>query len=207
MVYPAFYNGPINYFTRLVREERITLEQYEHYSKQTYRNRFRIMGPNGIMTLSVPVKKKPGVKNLVRDIAVDYDTPWNKVHWRSLVAAYASSPFFELMRDEFFPFYEKRFRFLIDLNEGLMNTTLGFLGLGIPVDRSTQFSVEGLPGDFTGKFHAKKRVQDADPAFKPPVYHQVFAERFGFVPNLSILDLLFNAGPDAYRLMSRALRI
>lgn len=207
MVYPAFYNGPINYFTRLVREERITLEQYEHYTKQTYRNRFRIMGPNGIMTLSVPVKKKPGVKNLMRDIGVDDDTPWNKIHWRSLVASYASSPFFELMRDELSPFYHRRFKFLIDLNEGLMSTTLGLLGLDIPVDLSAGFSNGDNMEALTSPFHAKKPVRDTDPAFEPPVYHQVFAERFGFVPNLSILDLLFNTGPDAYRLMSRAFRI
>ncbi|MGW8314610.1 MAG: WbqC family protein [Bacteroidales bacterium] len=157
MVYPALYNGPINYYARLVREERIILEQHDHYAKQTYRNRFRIMGPNGIMTLSVPVKKRRGKKTLLRDILIDYDTPWNKIHWRSLMGAYAASPFFNLMKEEFFPFYQQQIRYLIDLNLGLIKTTLGLIGADIPVITSQEFMLSENSTDRDPWYHAKKK--------------------------------------------------
>lgn len=206
LVYPALYNGPINYYARLIREERIILEQYDHYTKQTYRNRFRIMGPNGILTLSVPVKRRRGKKTFLRDILIDYDTPWNKIHWRSLVGAYTASPFFHLMKDEFVPFYQQRTRFLIDLNLGLTETTLGLIGADIPVIKSHGFMLSTDSTDRDPWYHAKKKVEETDPGFHPPEYHQVFSEKYGFIPNLSILDLLFNEGPNTMIYLKQSLR-
>ncbi|MDF1575447.1 MAG: WbqC family protein [Bacteroidales bacterium] len=206
MVFPALYNGPVNYYARLVRQKEIVLEQHENYSKQTYRNRCLIMGPNGVIPLSIPVKRKSGIKTLFRDIRIDYDTPWNQIHWRSLVASYASSPFFEFLADEIRPFYQKKSEFLIDLNLQLVEQSLNILGLDIPLSCSDSFSpisAEHDPRDF---IHPKKDQATEDPAFHPPEYHQVFSDRLGFCPNLSILDLIFNLGPDALSYLQRSLR-
>lgn len=206
LVFPALYNGPINYFARLIREERIILEQHDHYSKQTYRNRCKIMGPNGIMTLSVPVKRKRGRKTEMRDILIDYDTPWNKIHWRSLEGAYAASPFFHLMKEEFSPFYHRPVRYLIELNMGLISTTLGLMGAEKPLLSSEEFNLSRELEERVPWYHSKKKVEETDPGFRPPVYHQVFSERFGYHSNLSILDLLFNEGPNTLLLLKQSLR-
>jgi len=206
LVYPALYNGPVYYYARLIREKKIHLEQHDHYTKQTYRNRFRIMGPNGILTLVVPVKRKRGRKNLLKDVRIDYDTPWNKIHWRSMVASYASSPFFELMKDELEPFYCKQTGFLFDLNLGLLMATLNLLGKEIPVDVSTSFKPLNGEKDPRAVIHPKLDPAGADPDFQPAAYHQVFADRHGFEPNLSILDLLFNEGSNASLILQNSLR-
>lgn len=206
MVYPALYNGPVNYYARLVREQNIILEQFDSYTKQTYRNRFRVMGPNGVLTLSVPVKKRPGIKNHLKDIRIDYDTPWNNIHWRSLVASYAASPFFEYFQDDLVHFYENKFGFLIDLNLQLVETILELLGVKIPVSSSMAFTE--ITGETDPRFfiHPKKEQAVVDPDFQPVVYHQVFSDRHGFHANLSILDLLFNEGPAALSILHKSLK-
>ena len=206
LIYPALYNGPVNYFARLVREKDIVLEQFDKYTKQTYRNRCKIMGPNGVLTLSIPVKKKHGEKNHLKEIRIDYDTPWNKNHWRSLVASYASSPFFEYFRDDLVKFYENKFEFLIDLNQKLLERTLQLLGLKIQVccsDSFTKITGEADPRYF---IHPKKEQTVVDPDFQPVVYHQVFSDRLGFQSNLSVLDLLFNEGPAALSILQKCLK-
>jgi len=206
LIYPALYNGPLNYFARLVREQEITLEQLDHYTKQTYRNRCKILGPNGVLSLSIPVKKKHGTKNLLRDIRIDYDMAWNRNHWRSLVASYASSPYFEYMSDELAPFFEKKYEFLIDLNTRLLEYSLNLLGLEIPLRHSLSFTEIVSPSDPRHFIHPKKIETVEDPDFQVIEYHQVFSDRQGFQANLSILDLLFNEGPAALGILRRSLR-
>lgn len=201
MVYPAYYNGPLSYFARLIREKEIVLEQYENYTKQTYRNRCVIMGPNGILNLSIPVIRHRGEKTLMKDILIDDDAPWNRIHWKSLVASYASSPFFEYMKDELQECYSSRFRYLLDLNRHLLEATLSLLGREIPVKLSDSFTpIPEMknPGAF---IHPKKDPGIYDTSFRPVEYHQVFSDRMGFRANLSILDLLFNEGPQARALL------
>lgn len=206
MIYPALYNGPLNYYARLVREQEIVLEQYDTYSKQTFRNRCMIMGPNGVITLSIPVKKRGGTKNRMCDIRIDYDTSWNRIHWKSLRASYASSPFFEIIAGDLLPFYEKRYKFLIDLNVDLLTYTLKILGVAIPVRCSSSFAPILSDIDPRHFIHPKKEPAVVDPGFKPEVYHQVFSDRHGFRSNLSILDLLFNEGAAALQILQKSLR-
>ena len=189
-----------------MRQKEIVLEQHDSYSKQSYRNRCLIMGPNGVISLSIPVKRKRGVKNLLRDIRVDYDTNWNKIHWRSLVASYASSPFFEYMAHEIEPFYQKRHEYLIDLNVKLIESSLDFLGLNVPLRCTGEFQAISSETDPRHYIHPKKDQAVADPDFHPMEYHQVFSDRLGFRPNLSILDLIFNVGPDALTYLQRSIR-
>ncbi len=206
MVFPALYNAPINYYARLSEQSAVVLEQYDSYTRQTYRNRCRIMGPNGLITLSIPVIKEQGSKTLMKDVRIDYDSHWNRIHWKSLVASYASSPFFEYFRDEFAPFYERKFTRLIDLNHRLMEHTLNLLGLKLPVRLSESFTRITSERDPRHYIHPKKNQAVADPGFQPQAYRQVFADRFGFRSNLSILDLLFNLGPEALSYLQGSLK-
>jgi hypothetical protein len=206
LVFPALYNGPINYYARLVRQKEIVIEQCDSYSKQTYRNRCMIMGPNGVISLSIPVIKMHGSKTLLKDIRIDYTTFWNKIHWKSLVASYASSPFFEYLADDLSPFYELKFEFLIDLNHQLLDHTLQHLGLEIPVRCSDSFTEMAAEQDPRLFIHPKKDQAVEDPGFRPEAYHQVFSDRLGFRSNLSILDLMFNVGPEALSYLQRSLK-
>ena len=206
MIFPALYNGPLNYFARLVKQKELVLEQFDSYSKQTFRNRCMIMGPNGVICLSIPVIRKRGEKTLLRDIRIDYDSNWNKIHWRSLVASYASSPFFEYLADEINPFYQKNFEFLIDLNQQLVEHTLSFMGLNIQVSCSDAFTPLRSEEDPRHFIHPKKDQAIVDPGFYPLEYHQVFSDRLGFRPNLSILDLIFNEGPEALSYLRACLK-
>ena len=206
LVYPAFYNGPISYFARLIRESEIILEQHEHYTKQTYRNRCEIMGPNRVLALSVPVKRNRGMKNRVRDIRIDYDTPWQKIHWKSMVAAYAGSPFFQYMKDDLEVFYKNRTSFLIDLNRELLEKCLSLLGKQIPVSLSASFSEIKESSDPRELIHPKRDPILHDPLFRPVPYHQVFSDHMEFKPNLSLLDLLFNEGNQALPILEKSLR-
>jgi hypothetical protein len=206
LVFPALYNGPINYFARLVREKEIILEQYDSYSKQSFRNRCMIMGPNGVISLSIPVIKWGGSKTLLKDVRIDYGSPWNRIHWKSLVASYASSPFFEYLADELSPYYTIKYDFLIDLNQSLLEFALRQLELEIPVRRSDEFTRIALEQDPRHFIHPKINQAVADPGFKPEAYHQVFSDSLGFRSNLSILDLMFNVGPGAPAYLRNSLR-
>lgn len=206
MIYPLLYNGPVNYFARLVREEKVVLEQYDSYTKQTYRNRCRILGPNGVLTLSIPVKRERGRKSHFRDIRIDYEKPWNKIHWKSLVAAYAASPYFEFIRDDLAVFYKEKFEFLVDLNSQLIRRTFQILGLNIPVSLSQQFEEIIALDDPRHFIHPKLETRVADPGFSPVAYHQVFSDKHGFQANLSILDLLFNVGPESLSILTNSLK-
>lgn len=206
MVFPALYNGPINYYARLVRQKELILEQYDSYSKQTYRNRCMIMGPNGVISLSIPVIKAHGSKTRLKEVGIDYESHWNRIHWKSLVAAYASSPFFEYYADELSPFYEKKFSYLIDLNIQLLEYTLHQLGLNVPVKCSEAFTHISSDQDPRNFIHPKKDQAVEDPDFQPEAYHQVFSDRLGFRSNLSILDLMFNVGPAALSYLQRSLK-
>jgi hypothetical protein len=206
LVYPLLYNGPISYYARLVRENEIVLEQFDSYVKQTYRNRCIIIGPNGLLTLSIPVKRRRGTKNHFRDIRIDHEKPWNRVHWKSLVAAYGSSPFFEFIREELVQFYEKKFEFLIDLNRQLLDKTLNIMGLDIPLRLTAEFQEMTGEDDPRWFIHPKLEPGVADPMFNPVAYHQVFSDRHGFRANMSILDLLFNEGPGSLALLRKCIR-
>lgn len=164
------------------------------------------MGPNGVFSLSIPVKKLHGTKTLMRDVRIDYDTAWNRNHWRSLVASYASSPYFEYMADELAPYYERKYEFLIDLNRELIACCFEIMGLQIPVTCSSSFTEIVNESDPRYFIHPKKKEEVEDPDFLPIEYHQVFSDRFGFIPNLTLLDLLFNEGPTVPGILRKSLR-
>ena len=191
------YLGPIQHYAKLMQFNHCIVEVYDHYGKQSYRNRCNIYGANGLLPLSVPIKKdRPKV--YTKDILIDYDTNWRKMHWKGIESAYQSSPFFEFYRDDFLPFYEKKYLFLIDFNMDLEAMILDFLEIDCQVEFSDHFIQPGKSTfDYRDVFHPKKKRRGEDAHFKPVEYPQVFDEKHGFIPNLSIIDLLFNEGPNA----------
>ena len=191
------YFGPIQWYQKLHRMPCI-IEQHDHFVKQTYRNRCVIATANGTQTLTVPIERYDGMKCPMRDIRISDHGNWRHLHWNALVSAYGETPFFEFYADDLRPFFEKRHTFLFDLNLDIMHTMCQLLDVRPQVTLSEQYIVlpseEDAGVDFRVAIRPKHPLPDAD--FNPTPYYQVRAQRHGFLPNLSILDLLFNEGPE-----------
>ncbi len=202
------YFGSIQYFTKFLLYPRRIIEQFDHYTKQTYRNRCRIYGANGMLTLSVPVLKGPHHKTYVRDIRIDYSKNWRKLHRKGIESAYRHSPYFEFYMDEIWSLLDKKHEFLLDLNLEILDYLLEVMEVNGDYSLTDAYLEPGsLPAvDFREVIHPKKELAD-DPCFRAEPYPQVFAERSGFQENLSLIDLLFNEGPNAVPILERCIRL
>jgi hypothetical protein len=197
---------PVQYFSKLVQFEKIYLEQFENFTKQTYRNRYEIPGANGVISLIVPVVKGRGRKIKIRDLKISYDTDWQRNHWRTIFSAYNSSPFFEFYQDDIQPFFEKPWKFLFDFNLEILKILCDLMEIKPNLVLTESF--EQVPAgtlNFREAISPKKHRKDSDQQFSPQPYTQVFHEKFGFVPNLSILDLLFNEGPNSLNNLEKSI--
>jgi hypothetical protein len=200
------YLGPVQYFTKFLLYDTLYLEVEENYQKQSYRNRCIILSANGVLSLTIPVTKdRP--KERTRDIRIDNTLEWQKNHWTSIESAYSSAPFFEFLADDFAPFYRKTYRFLLDFTMPLLEMVLGHLEIHPTVKQTRVYQKETEPAvdDLRDMIHPKKRMQKPDSAFEPAFYYQVFRDRYGFVPNLSIIDLLFNEGANAENVLKKSI--
>lgn len=193
----AAYLAPLHYYARMLAAEKVFIEQHDHYLKQTYRNRCQIVAANGVISLSIPVDKGDLLKCPMREIRISSHSDWQTLHWRSLVAAYNSSPFFEYYADEFISFFEKPWKYLFDFDIALQEKILSLMEIAPSISFTEDFRsvFGGADLDLRESIHPKKRAED-DSAYRIVPYYQVFEQRFGFVPNMSILDLLFNMGPE-----------
>ncbi|MFO7864157.1 MAG: WbqC family protein [Salinivirgaceae bacterium] len=188
---------PIQQLGWMMQHPHIVIEQHDTYAKQTFRNRMQIAGPNGIQNLSVPIEKPFGSQSKMKDIRVKYNDDWQKQIFRSIRTAYHNSAFYEYYIDDFAPFFEQRFDYLIDLNTAILRKVLEILELDVDIRFSEAYTDHGK-GDFRDIAHPKPQYRKADPYFVSAHYYQLFAEKYGFMPNLSIIDLLFNEGPQSY---------
>ncbi|HNX54175.1 MAG TPA: WbqC family protein [Prolixibacteraceae bacterium] len=196
------YFAPVRYFSKLASYQEIYLEKHENFVKQTYRNRTVILGANGPISLIVPVEKGRAQKIQIKDLRIAYDEEWQRNHWRTIFSAYNSSPFFEYYADDIEPFFQKKHEFLFDFNQQITETILEALDIEANFNFTEDF--EQVPDNclnFREQISPKLHLIAPDPTFKAQSYTQVFSEKFGFVPDLSILDLLFNEGPSASEIL------
>jgi len=205
------YLAPIQYFTKLVSYQQIYIEYCESYLKQSYRNRAVILAANGQLQLSIPVADGPRAKGPIKDLKLSYDQPWQLMHWRGISSAYNSSPFFEYYADDLAPFFHnKKWKYLFDFNLEIQNAILKAINLDVAIKPTLDYYPQGeapeTTDDFRYTIHPKQQKQEADPHFFPTPYTQVFNEKWGFVPNLSILDLLFSEGPETISLLRSCIR-
>jgi len=194
------YLGPVQYYSRFLLHREVWIEQCENYQKQSYRNRCYIYGANGKQCLVIPVNVNSDKKTPIRDVTIDYSKPWQKIHWKSIESAYRLSPCFEFYADDLSGFYEKgkRLKYLFDWNNGLMEVILDLLRIPAnPVFTSLYEKVPVSGTDYRESVHPKARLSRPDPHFKIVPYSQVFESKYGFLSNLSIIDLLFNEGRHA----------
>jgi hypothetical protein len=191
------YCAPIQWFQKLNRYDAVIIEQHDNFLKQTFRNRCVIATANGTQTLTIPVEKSDGDKCLMRDIRISDHGNWRRLHWNALATAYGDSPFFDYYADDLRPFYEQRFAFLLDFNMQMTAKLCELLDITPNISLSEEYvkDVESGVDDFREVIRPKHPMPDAD--FIPKPYYQVYAQRHGFIPNLSILDLLFNMGNEA----------
>jgi hypothetical protein len=196
------YLCPVQYFNKLVNYEKVFIDYYEHYSKQSFRNRCVILSANNTLNLSIPVTKSSSLKMYTKDVCIDYDKRWMQIHFRAFESAYRSSPFYFYYWDDLLDIYNKKHKFLIDLNEELMFVILNLINGNRVINFTAGYKkVPCLFDDFSEIIHPKARIKKPDEHFIAKKYYQVFESKFGFIPNLSIIDLLFNMGPDSYEIL------
>ena len=191
-LFTTAYFPSISYMARFLVEDEPLIEVYETYHKQTYRNRCRVMTANGVESLSVPVVKVNGNHTMTKDMVISPIEPWQHIHSRCLESAYKASPYFDYYYDYLKPIFEERFERLIDLNDAALQTVLKMLKLKKKIMHTTDY-IREAENDLREAFSPKKAFEDD--SF--PSYYQVFSNKFPFAPDLSVLDLVFNEGPEA----------
>lgn len=195
MLVSTAYFPPILHYAWLLQSTDIHEEQFETFPKQTFRNRCTILSANGLQSLTVPVIKPFGAKTITRDIEISYETAWQQLHWRSIKTAYNSSPFLLYYQDELEVFFRKKHRFLLDLNDDLVQLINSLMEWDIITTRSESFVFpDNLTPSQDKRFLLSPKITDS---VGLPPYIQVFADQYPFVENLSILDLILNLGPEA----------
>lgn len=192
------YFGPVQWYCKLNSYDKILLETCDNYIKQTYRNRCYISSPNGIQALSIPVERPddtPLTKTKMKDIQISNHGNWRHIHWNALVSAYGESPFFEFYADDLHPFFEKEWKYLLDYNMDICDKMCELLDIHPVIEKTDEFITDLTDiDDFRDAINPKHPAEDND--FEAREYYQVYRQRYGFQPNLSILDLLCNMGPE-----------
>jgi hypothetical protein len=186
------YLPPVSFFTAINSGGDVLIEQYDNYCKQTYRNRCRIATANGIQALTIPIVKADTPKQLMKDVRISDHGEWRRQHWNALESAYMNSPFFMYYQDDFRPFYEKKYEFLIDFNTELTLRIMELAGIDKPVKPT-----ESYIRNTDNILDLRNLIEPAKTEPQNPIeYWQVFKQKYGFIGNLSAVDLLFNMGPE-----------
>lgn len=193
LLHPSYFPS-ISHFAAMVQSDKITFEMEDNFQKQTNRNRTYIYSPNGIQLLNIPIKHSNLSRQKTKDIKIEQEFDWQKQHFKSLEAAYRSSPFFEYFEDDLLPVFQKKHTFLMDLNFEALEITAKCLRMKLEFDITTEYFHEIENSEITDFRYLVNGKKDHS-LFEP--YTQVFDDKHGFLNNLSILDLLFNEGKFA----------
>ncbi|WKW45375.1 WbqC family protein [Myroides sp. JBRI-B21084] len=191
LLHPTYFPS-ISHFVAMVQANSITFEADDNFQKQTNRNRMYIYSANGLQLLNIPVKhSKDELHQKYRDVKIENDFNWQKQHFKSLEAAYRTSPYFEYFEDDIRPLFEKKQTFLMDLNFQIHEIVTDCLGIELPFTKTKEYFKQTSLTDFRYLANGKKDENMFE------TYTQVFNDKHGFLNNLSILDLLFNEGRHA----------
>jgi hypothetical protein len=192
------YFSPIVQYGMMYQSDSLEFEVSDNFQKQTYRNRCYIYGANGKQLLNIPITHaKSQVKQKTKDIQIEFGSNWQKQHFKSLKTAYNSSPFFEFYEDDLLPIFEKKYTFLLDVNLD----TFDFINEALELEKdytSTQEYQLSVTHDYRNLASVKGHNN-----YKSDSYIQVFDDKHGFLPNLSILDLLFMEGPNSISFLEK----
>lgn len=201
------YLPSIQYVSKLLQYPNVILEQYENYSKGSYRNRCHLASSAGLLRLSLPLAGGKNQQQPIREVKLKYDESWQNQHWTAIKSAYGKSPFFEHYEHRFLPIFQKKYEYLWDWNWDLLQVILDIISLENNIELTERFEKEsaGEILNFRNKISPKENKKIEDPEFKQAKYVQVFEAENGFLPNLSILDLIFCIGPEAIIFLERCL--
>jgi hypothetical protein len=199
------YLPPIQYISKFLLHKQVFLEKHENYQKQSYRNRCYIYGANGRQCLVIPVKKLKGEKTRITEVEIDNSKNWQQIHLKSIESAYRLSPFYEYYAEDFSNSFDRKAHYLFEFNLNLLQTILNQLEIKTPVSLTTIYEKKSFDcQDMRQCIHPKEQLTIPDINFQPITYQQVFQERCGFIPNLSIIDLLFNEGPLSLEVIKKS---
>ena len=191
IIHPSYFPS-ISNFVAIAKADIVTLEMEDNFQKQTNRNRMYIYSPNGIQLLNIPIKKSKVAHQKTKDVKIESAFDWQKQHFKSLEAAYRTSPFFEYFEDEITSVFKKKHTFLMDLNLETLEIVSKCLRITLNFKKTDEYFNESNDKiDYRNLINGKKDTTLLDP------YTQVFGNKHGFINNLSILDLLFNEGKYA----------
>ncbi|MCA5003563.1 WbqC family protein [Sphingobacterium bovistauri] len=194
IILSAIYLPPVSYFHAIAQNEgEIKIDKYENFQKQTYRNRTKIATANGILELFIPIQHGRKERVAMQGVKISYDHDWQRLHWSSIQTAYRSSPYFEYYEDDFKALYEQKYEFLFDFNIAQLELILKCLKLKRTISFTDSFEKSYDVPDFRNSIHPKKESAFMNP--KP--YYQIFEDRNGFIPDVSVIDLIFNQGPQS----------
>ena len=191
MILPIAYFGNLEYFWYFTKNKKVIIDVNETYVKQSYRNRAEIYGANGKLNLSIPVVKPHGAKSRTDQITISTVEHWVNNHWKSIESAYRRTPFYEFYADQIHDILFEDHKDLVDLNLKLTNHLIAKLGIDCEIEITSK-SPTHTDNDLRTMLSPKKESQ-----FQSPEYIQTFSARNPFMANLSILDLLFNEGPNS----------
>ena len=201
MIFPSYYLAPISYYALLAQADEVGIDVTSPYRKQSLRNRCWIASPNGPLALTVPVVKFVPYHTPMRDIRISDHGNWRHLHWNALVSSYSRTPYFEFYADEFAPFYEKRWDFLVDYNAALQQMLCRELEISHAMGEPEEYRREATDNTILQPEDYYSSGQD-NASRGQAQYYQLFSDRQGFMPNLSIVDLLFNMGPESILYLS-----
>lgn len=192
------YFPSLQYFSKFFLHPSLILERHENYVKRSFRNRAHIASANGLLRLSVPLEKGKNQQQSIRKVRISYDEPWQNKQWTAICSAYGNAPFFEYYVDDFRPLFEERTEFLFDHNLKVLQALFFILDMQPNMEFSDTYQTETTTTiiDFRNRITPKTIASPFDLTYQNRPYQQVFSEKTGYLPNLSILDLIFCKGPE-----------